>query len=262
MAGFDTASTITSVYQSAGAKWGQPKFWIRYFSPSPDAGSTINSSSSQANSECDAAWDSGAPKIGPISAPTQARLSSGSSAEGQADGQTFQNALWNFWLDVGPAWLPTNDILYVFLDLEGGTDLTLNYWNAWAIALFSFSWNGLFPLYPSLYCDPCNGHANCSVVHNGSVQAWAIWSSEPEYGKYCCYTMSNPPSCEPASCSDCGYQHPGPSILWQWAERYGSASSCHDDQYGNCYYDPNVDKDVGCNGVNYPDYCFYLSSRP
>jgi hypothetical protein len=78
--------------------FGTPTFWLRYCSP---AQTTPLTNSSNASSECRAIWDSGGPRLGPITVPVQSRLS-GSSAMGQADAQTLGNALHQTYLNVGP----------------------------------------------------------------------------------------------------------------------------------------------------------------
>lgn len=95
--GYDTASYIYDVVWYRGTqtynpglvnKYGMPKYWIRYFSPSPNG--TVNGSATVANNEVRAAWDSGARYLGAISSP--GNLSTG-SAQGLAAAQTYINAL-------------------------------------------------------------------------------------------------------------------------------------------------------------------------
>src|ERR1700731_4666817 len=97
MAGYDTAGTIQSVYAAAHSHFGAtPSFWLRYFTPSPYA-TAFNSDPA---SECTAAWDSGGKEIGPINEPSQSRLASNSTAEGQSDGQSFCAAVYSSYLAV------------------------------------------------------------------------------------------------------------------------------------------------------------------
>ena len=115
MSGFDTAAFVYDVWQEAVAQFGTPNFWIRYFSPSQTT--PINVSSSNACEECLAMWQSGGHYLGPISFPPQSNLS-GTTADGQADAQTFANAMQTVYYDVLPLLLPSNNELYCWLDQE------------------------------------------------------------------------------------------------------------------------------------------------
>ena len=239
MAGYDTASPIQNVYASAHSEFGaNPNFWLRYFSPSPYA-SVVNS---DPGSECTGAWNSGGPRIGPIMAPVQSRLS-GSYAEGQADAQTFCAALWSTYASVGPLLLPNNGMLFCWLDQEYSTSLSVSYWNGWAnyVGYYQFGNNGE-PLYPCLYCDPNSPYPNCSTIGSTSVTfaCTSVWSSEPEP---CTRSITNPPSWKAYSCS--GWT---PTQVWQYGEQ------------GACGYSASVDLDVGAPGFNTANYCFYLTA--
>jgi hypothetical protein len=238
--GYDTASYIYDVYTAADAKYGTPNYWIRYFSPSPNG--TVNSSSSHANTECRAAWDSGGKYLSPISSPAQSRLS-GTSAQGLADAQVFVSALHNVWLWVTPLDLPTNGVLYCWLDQEQSTSLSTAYWGGWEGYINSYNWpNRGYPLYASLYCNPCtSGHSNCSTV--ASVGGcYAVWSSVPEP---CGYSLRNLPSWNAKTCASCVSNGPS-TVLWQFAEA------------GVCSLTVNVDMDDGAISAN----SFFMSSRP
>jgi hypothetical protein len=241
--GYDTADYIYNQASCAVSHYGTPTYWIRYFSPTPSTG-TIDQSSSNAIEECQAAWNSGGHYLSPISSPGSTRLSSGSSAEGLADAQTLASALVNVYQWVAPLDLPSNGVLYTWLDCEQGTNLSGAYWYAWANYLNTYDWEGqqFRPLYASLYCDPCSG-ANCSTV-GAEGQCFAIWSSEPETG-YCGYDLTNLPPWHAASCSSCSVSVP--TYLWQFAEKTAcSLSYC------------NVDMNEGTIAAN----CFYLSAYP
>jgi hypothetical protein len=241
MGGFDTANTVQNVRVSAVNEFGAPNFWMRYFTPSPAADQLNN----DPVPECQAAWDSGGHYIGPISAPTQSRLS-GSSAQGQADAQAYASALLSAYHAVGPLLLPANSTLYCWLDQEYSTSLSLNYWNGWAGYLdgYNFAGLGTYPLYPTLYCDPASPYPNCSTIGNASADyCYAVWSNEPEP----CGTLKNPPSWRADTCA--GYAST-PTRLWQFGEQ------------GVCGYSANVDLDLGASGFTTANYCFNVSSRP
>jgi hypothetical protein len=240
MAGYDTAGEIQNTYVSAHDEFGaDPSFWIRYFNPSPAADLFEN----DPVSECEGAWDSGAPYVGCVSAPYQSDLS-GSAAQGQADAQSYAAALLSAYQAVGPLQTPSNNELWCFLDQEASTSLSSAYWNAWAyyIAEYNFAGAGTYPLYPCLYCDPGSPYPNCSTIAGSSgvdVPA-AVWSSEPEP----CGTVTDPPGWDAESCSA------APTLLWQFGEQ------------GACGYSANVDLDMAAPGYSMANYCFYLSSNP
>ena len=79
MAGYDTASFVYNAWPGVSG-YGTPLFWLRYFSPCYTT--PLNTSSSNANNECRAIWNSNSssPMLGPITVPYQPRLS-GTSAE-------------------------------------------------------------------------------------------------------------------------------------------------------------------------------------
>jgi hypothetical protein len=240
MTGYDTAGAIQDIYPSAHDEFGaSPNFWIRYFNPSP-AAYLFND---DAVAESRGAWDSGAPFVGCISAPTQSRLS-GSAAEGQADAQAFAAALLAAYHGVGPLVLPSNGQLYCWLDQEYSTSLSPGYWTAWAnyIAEYNFAGLGTYPLYPCLYCDPYSPYPNCSTIakSRGVDVPAAIWSSEGEP----CGSMARPPRWNADLCATV------PTRLWQFGEQ------------GACSYTAGVDLDVGAPGFNIARYCFRVKSRP
>lgn len=239
--GYDTASYIEDVYSSGLiTKYGAPDYWIRYFSPAPNG--TVNRSSSGANTECRSDWDSGAKHLSPISSPSQSRLS-GTNAEGLADAQTFAAAMHNVYLWVIPLQLPVNYMLRCWLDQESSTSMSTAYWNGWGDYINAYAWAGTYPLWASLYCNPCRGAGhNCTTV--ASVGGcYNIWSSTPESG-FCGYSLKNLPPWSAYTCS-CATGAPS-TTLWQFAEA------------GVCSLTYNVDMDEGTLAA----YSFYLSARP
>jgi hypothetical protein len=245
MAGYDTAGEIQNTYASAYSEFGtDPAFWIRYFNPSPAA----DLLSSDASAECSGAWDSGGHYIGCISAPTQSRLS-GSTAEGQADAQSTAASMLSAYDAVGPLDLPSNGQLWVWLDQEYSTSLSLDYWDGWAnyIANYNFAGLGTYPLYPGLYCDPYSPYPNCSTIAQatGLNIPVAVWSSEPEP----CGGIKSPPSFDADECSAVSSSTVA-TKLWQFGEQ------------GACGYSANVDCDLGATDISYADYCFDVTSNP
>lgn len=245
MGGFDTASFVYDAWPQVSG-FGKPLFWLRYFTPCYTT--PLNVSASSANAECDAIWssNSSSPMLGPITVPTQSRLS-GSTAEGNADAQSFCAALSVTYTDVIPLQLPSNGQLYCWLDQEPNTSLSVSYWNGWAgyIDGFNFAGYGTYPLYPCLYCNPNAAPPNCSTIGNSSAYyCFAVWASEPQE---CGTDISSPPSWRAETCS--AYTST-PTQLWQFC-----------DGTGICNSSP-VDQDKGAPGFYTPSYCFYLSSKP
>jgi hypothetical protein len=240
MTGYDTAGKIQNTYQSAHREFGaDPRFWIRYFTPSPAADLFNN----DAVAESRGAWDSGAPFVGCISAPRQSRLS-GSAAEGQADAQAFCAAMLAAYHAVRPLLLPSNHHLYCWLDQEYSTSLSPAYWEAWAhyIAEYNFAGLGTYPLYPCLYCSPHSPYPNCSTIAKarGIDVPAAIWSAEPEP----CGSLTHTPRWHPDTCGTV------PTKLWQYGEQ------------GACHLSSNVDLDWGAPGFETARFCFHVTSRP
>ncbi len=247
MAGYDTASLVTSAWPNAQANgYGTPLFWLRYFSPCYFT--PVNASSSNANAECREIWisNSSNPMLGPITTPTQSRLS-GSSAEGHADAQTFASAMVTAYLDVVPMLLPANGNLYCWLDQEASTSLSLAYWNGWAAYLdgYDFDGSGTYPLYPCLYCNPGAPPPNCSTIGSSSAYyCFAVWSSEPlRCGNY----VKDPPSW---AAENCAPYSSTPTRVWQFNDGSGICNGSL------------VDQDTGAPGFYTPSYCFYLDSEP
>jgi hypothetical protein len=239
MAGFDTASTVQNQVSVAINEWGKPAFWVRYFNPC-----YFTSLSSDPVSECDAIWtgNSSSPHLGAVSTPTQSRLN-GTSAEGQADAQTFISALISTYNAVGPLLLPSNGTLFCWLDQEASTSLSLGYWNGWGSYINGYAYAGGHPFHAALYCNPFSAPPNCTTIGaSGAARCYAVWSSEP---LKCSNSLGNPPAWAAESCG--GFE----TYLWQyWDEDICASTSA------------NVDLDVGHPNTSYSDYCFYLTSKP
>ncbi len=240
--GYDTASYIYDLVWYKGTqnynpglvnKYGTPKYWIRYFSPSPNG--TVNGSSTVANNEVRAAWDSGARYLGAISSP--GNLSTG-SAQGLAAAQTFINSLIYVYTHVSPLGLPSNNELYCWLDQEAGTSLSSSYWTAWCSYINQYAYAGAYPFFACLYCDPPDPHPNCSIIA-ADGGCWAVWSSVYEK---CGGSLKSLPAWDAASCGA-----PAPATkLWQFAEA------------GYCGLSYNVDMDEGTVSL----YSFLIYWRP
>jgi hypothetical protein len=248
VAGYDTGSTVSSVWRAAKSDYGTPLFWIRYFSPSPV--DVVNASASNAVAECQAIWscNSGSPCLGPVTSPGDL---TGNSAAGQADAKTFCAALNFVYTNVAPLLLPTNGQLYCWLDQECSASMSSGYWDGWATYVNGYNGlsGGSYPLYACLYCSPCCTPHNCSSICAGcdGDTCYAVWT--PEYQK-CGYNLNNTPPSDFATCNGCGVDNGIPTRVWQFAEQTV------------CGLSVNVDMDVGTPGFGTGDYCFYLASNP
>jgi hypothetical protein len=239
MPGFDTAGRVQSVWPTADREFGSPRFWIRYFTPSPFA-TVVNG---DPVTECQAIWNSGGHFLGPTSEPTQSRLD-GSATEGRADAESFVSALTNVYHAVGPLLLPSSGVLVCFLGQETSTSLSLGYWNGWAGYINGAEFppgSGQYPLYAGLYCNPGSPYPNCSTVGaSGAAYCYGIWSSEPEP----CGDLANPPAWAPEECAAVG------TVLWQYGEQHA------------CGYIADVDLDEGEPGNDPVNHMFYLDAYP
>ena len=239
--GFDTASYVQDVYNATVSEFGTPNYWMRYFNPCQNG--SLNQSSSNANSECRAAWDSGGNYISPITTPNQDRLNK-TASEGQVNAQTLCSSLVAAWEYVEPLVLP--DALHCWLDQEGGTKLSAAYWSGWANYVNGYNWanTDTYPLYACLYCNPCSGDPNCVSINDTCFGIWSYWP-EP-----CGSSIGNTPTWNPKTCSGCGGYNDIPTIMWQYGEQ------------NYCGYSANVDCDVAQSGYPNTTYSFEISSRP
>lgn len=244
--GYDNAATIQDVYVSAHDEFGvDPNFWMRYFTPSPAADIFSN----DPLSECIAAWDSGGPYVGCVSAPYQSRLS-GSSAEGLADAQSMAASMLSSYYAVGPLDLSSFNIIDCLLDDEYSTPLSLSYWDGWANYIANYNFAGLnsYPLYPNCYCTPSSPEPNCSIFAEatGINRPSMVWSPVPEF----CDGLAGPPGTyEPEQCSTYSSSKV-PTNLWQYAEQ------------GACNWSAAVDLNVCDPDINWQNYCFRIVSAP
>lgn len=236
--GFDCADTIQGARShDVGEAHGTPNFWIRYFSPSP-----YESFSEDPVTECQAAWDSGGPYIGVVSAP--ANIDDGSSG-GASDAATMCQALSDTWNAVEQHVEPKSGMLWCFLDQEPNMPLGPNYWAGWASYVDGYEFppgSGEYMLYPCLYLTPSSDDG-CSSVYQSGIEPSGIWAAQHQACCPCYPHFSNTPSWNAEYCS--GLE----TVLWQYND------------YNVCNW-PEVDLDLGHSGVNYADYCLGLSSRP
>lgn len=241
--GYDTASFIYTVRAAADSAYGPPKYWLRYFSPSPNHGVDYNQTSAQ--DECRDDWDSGAKRLSPITRPPLSHYG-GTSAQGLADAQAFVNALVTVYYWVAPLLMPSSQQLRCWLDQESGTAMGTGFWGGWSDYVNSYAWSGYGePLFACLYCNPCAGAGhNCTTVVS-SGYCWHVWSSTPETSTTCGHDLRSLPSWGPNSCATCTSNGPS-TTLWQFAE------------HGVCGLSVNVDMDMG----DLSAYALNILTRP
>lgn len=128
-----------------------------------------------------------------------------------------------------------SDTVYVYLDVEAGTNLSPDYWAGWADYVWHYNVNGQEPFFPAMYAHfyaDSNGIYNLdqvlenvlNQVHiaypNNEVCCFGFWTSEPEPCSYC---DPNPAVVAPQYAT---YTQPCisggravPMVIWQYAER-------------------------------------------
>ena len=118
--------------------------------------------------------------------------------------------------------LPTTGSAFVYLDVEAGTQLTVDYWAGWANRIFNFRLSsGAEPFFPAIYCNfvPQNGLFIPNtviqyVLNNAYIQY-------PNYPVLCYGFWTN----EPEPCSNCA---PSPGLNWaqfgMYSQPYGGTS--------------------------------------
>lgn len=253
--GFDTASVITpTLADNAVAQFGTPRFFARYFTPSPSAGTTIDSTATNSNNEVRHMFNHGADRLVPISAPSQSRLTatgSTGSANGTADARTFMNAVVNFYFNVVPMAFSSSNSLYCYLDVEQSTNLSQAYWNAWATYVNGYQLTGSgAPFYASIYGAPTFGNI-CNIIANGASTCFGVWSSGPEFCSNC---VPFGPSWNAYTCSGRS------TMIWQYQEK----GNCENINTCNPTHNfvANVDLDEGHTDIGFIDTTFQIRYAP
>jgi hypothetical protein len=182
----------------------------------------------------------------------------GSSDQGHVDATSFSWNVWNAIANNGQMHFPGSGRIDCFLDIEGSTYLSPDYWSGWATEVNSFTGNGGqgYPLYAHAYlgggtyrnqnCTTLASFANASGI---GAKCFGIWSNQPEKVGGCSGCGSPGPSWQPQNCS------PLTTRLWQ----YGSQPTCN-----GCFYSP-VDVDssnpsiTGPYGNDETDYMIYVN---
>jgi hypothetical protein len=139
--------------------------------------------------------------------------------------------------------MPGVNNLYVFLDIE--STLSSAFWQAWAQAVFSYSYGGTLPYFGSAYMNP-NISGLCSFLSSqtGGYQCFAIWSDQPENASNKCYSPG--PGWGPASCGSSPWL-----VNWQ----YSQASACPGAMVDLDQTNPGITGPYGNGFLDYMIYC-------
>ncbi len=193
------------------------EFWGRYFGNNGQFGTSMNNESTSPTNyiALEALWmkSAGITHIVPINAPGNTYLgTSDGYAAGQAGCDGIVKVVQN---SGGRIAIPGGNAVNVYLDVEQGQTLTLQYWNGWSSAVDGYSYNGSYPFYACCYTEPnsqYNTQTPCPVLCDSSANiCYALWSNSPEDPAYC---TTAPPSWGPDNCA-CGNIF---TSLWQYDE--------------------------------------------
>jgi hypothetical protein len=206
---------------------------------------------SQVANEVAALKSDGIRYILPVCSPG-GNVNTGSYSTGESQGAQFTKAI-NTVVNQsgGKIVMPGNGQLKVYLDVEGDSNMSSNYYAGWSDAVMSSvgpSGAG-YPFYAACYCDV--PYANfCSVLN--SYPCYGVWAIHPESG---CATCKSPgPSWGPNHCSN----STPPSLVWQYAEADNHiCTGCATYACSNCGF-PNIDLDQTTPGENELAWMLYL----
>jgi hypothetical protein len=226
-------------------------FWGRYFSPSPPCTNMDLEGSAGIQAEATALKNNGTRYIVPLSSPGQV-VYSGTFAQGSSDGQTFCGAV-NKVINQsgGKIVLPGNGQLKVYLDVEGGANLSQLHYSGWSNAVISAVGpsSAGYPFYPSCYCD-VPSYNYCSIF--SSFPCYGVWATHPE--NYCGNCYSPGPGWGPNHCANSS----PPTLVWQYAEADPvHCADCNSSSCRGCSY-PNVDLDQSTPGEDEHAWMLYL----
>jgi hypothetical protein len=222
----------TGITWSAFYNWEQPNRYPAY------AGRYFDSSSSWTPGEFASAKSATGGvlnKIVPLQAGNASReQQAGSIGHGYGDSdaratcQQIVNAL-----NAGVLAIPPSRQIYVYLDVEANTALSVDYWAGWATAVYHYPAGSTYPFWPCIYGhytkDPSNGryspdvaaalNSSYSNYPSDPTRCFGLWSSEPEPCSYCNPNASPDWSVfNPFSQSYGETAYPVPLLLYQFAE--------------------------------------------
>lgn len=214
------AGTVASTYSRSATFWG------RYFQPTGAACDLVNLEN-YFQYEFGNLIDNGINFIVPVCSPGGGRTT-GTSAMGAADGNTVCGAIatvvrWSGQVTnqagrveiIRVSTNPTTPSCLVYLDIEYNQGLSLDYWNGWANAVFSYSYNdpaygpNCRPFYPGSYMSPAASPGVCSTICSNANTS-GIWAAGAVYNCHMPGPQWAPPDC---SCGGPGWPH---ARVWQY----------------------------------------------
>jgi hypothetical protein len=228
---------IAQNVQNVGS--GSVVFWGRYFGHKVYSYNPMNyDTGAQNKAEAAAMRAVGVRRIVPLNSPglttTGLTGSAGTSAGNYHGNQVCDGIKSVITNSTGSIILPGSNTCYVYLDVEVCYSLSADFWNAWASAVDSYSYGGLYPFYPCAYFEPgdccvsgCGGH--CDAVDGSGIGCFGVWSNEPEgpncSGSYGC-SFPGPGWGDQCWCNG----HNPYTLLWQFMESCG-CNGCIDLDY-------------------------------
>jgi hypothetical protein len=258
--GVDTADALNNISWDAFKNWCgmYPAFAGRYFGSGYD----------WVQGEFVAAYNTTGGALGKI-VPIQASQSSRQQTAGSAGYSygvsdataTCQNI--GLAISAGQLNIPSSGSVYVYLDVEAGTELTTDYWAGWSHTVFNCPLGANSPYWPGIYAwygQQSNGKysldSNVQNALNSSytsypgqaTQCYGLWSSEPELCSFCNFPKTSPSWSVFNSCSQniCGVHKPIPLLLYQFAEKGACNTACGNPTFAG---DQNLDLDSDNNGL-------------
>ncbi len=166
-------------------------------------------------------------------------------------------------ISAGQLNIPASGSVNVYLDVEQGTALTIDYWAGWSTTVFNYDLDAGSPFWPCIYAwyeeqsdgkyspgsDVQNAlNSACSSYPNHATLCYGLWSSEPELCSFCNFPEASPSWSVFNSCSQniCGTNKPVPLLLYQFAEKGGCNNTCGNDSFAG---NQNLDLDSDNSGT-------------
>jgi hypothetical protein len=201
----------------AGTPHDEIVFWGRYFDLGTDEGATY-SGDAEAEALNYAVTHYSNPSNGlswilPIAAPYYGGGvgQNGTYGQGQYSGQyACGHIVSNLSSHLK---MPGSNVLYVYVDLEDGTNQ--NFVEGWADGVDTYSYNGSLPFYPACYSAPTSDGPPATYYVNSYPVYFVAWSTEPE--PLCSGCSSPGPSWAPDAVGSFS------TYIWQYAENGGNA---------------------------------------
>lgn len=206
--------------QYGGSPHDQIVWWGRYFDHGTSGGNQHWLGDSEADALSTAVADYANPTHGnswvlPIASPYPTPGPSSTYATGVADGN-YVGAIIKGSLS-SRLHLPGSSVLYVYLDIENGQDISTAYLQGWGAAIDGYLIGSSYPLYPCAYINPNDSTDVNNLKSSGYY--FQAWTSEPEPICSGCYSPGPAWS---------GVQSVSgvPTNVWQYGEANPQCTSC------------------------------------